>query len=189
MSDIQEPKRRNLFALLPLALFAALAAVFYVSLHSGKDPQALPSALLGQTAPQTNLPAIEGVSLPGFSNEDFKGKVTLLNVFASWCVPCRDEHPVLLELAKDPRFQLIGMNYKDKPDHATVFLTELGSPYSKIGSDQSGRAGIDWGVYGVPETYVIGKDGTIRYKQVGPLDGESVKVLLAEVEKASGDSP
>ena len=181
---VDKPARRKWLAFAPLALFLALSGAFLAQLMSGRDSQSLPSALIGQAAPATNLPGIVGLVSPGFSNADFTGKVTVLNVFASWCVPCRDEHPVLLELAKDARFQLIGMNYKDKPEQAAAFLGELGNPYAKIGSDLSGRAGINWGVYGVPETYVIGKDGTIRYKQVGPLDAENVKMLLAEVGKA-----
>lgn len=183
---VEKPRRWSLMAVAPLAVFLALSGVFLAQLMSGRDTQSLPSALIGQPAPVTILPGVDGLVSPGFSSSDFIGKITVLNVFASWCVPCRDEHPVLLELAKDTRFQLVGMNYKDKPQHAAAFLTELGNPYAKIGSDLSGRAGINWGVYGVPETYLIGRDGSIRYKQVGPLDGESVKQLLAEAEKASG---
>jgi cytochrome c biogenesis protein CcmG/thiol:disulfide interchange protein DsbE len=111
--------------------------------------------------------------------------VTVFNVFASWCIPCRDEHPYLMELTRDTRFTLSGLNYKDKPDQAKALLAESGNPYDEIGADTSGRAGIDWGTYGVPETYVIGKDGTIRFKFVGPLDDDRIKsVLLPEIEKA-----
>jgi cytochrome c biogenesis protein CcmG, thiol:disulfide interchange protein DsbE len=186
-SPVAKPARRNWLALLPLAVFLALSGVFLMQLMSGRDTQTLPSALIGQPAPVTNLPPIAALgSIPGIAPEDFKGKVTVLNVFASWCAPCRDEHPVLLTLANDKRFQLIAINYKDKPDNAAAFLSELGNPYAKIGADVSGRAGIDWGVYGVPETYVIGPDGTIRYKHVGPLDAGSVeKEILPEVEKAA----
>jgi cytochrome c biogenesis protein CcmG, thiol:disulfide interchange protein DsbE len=186
-SPVTKPARRSWLAFLPLALFLGLAAIFLVQLTSGRDTQALPSVLIGQPAPLTNLPPVATLSgVPGISPADFKGKVTLLNVFASWCVPCRDEHPVLLELAKDPRFQLIAINYKDKPEQAAAFLSELGNPFAKIGSDLSGRAGIDWGVYGVPETYVISPDGVIRYKHVGPLDAASVKKeILPEAAKAA----
>jgi cytochrome c biogenesis protein CcmG, thiol:disulfide interchange protein DsbE len=180
------PARRNWLALLPLILFLGLAAIFLAQLMSGRDTQAVPSALIGQPAPVTNLPSIAALAIPGISPEDFKGKVTILNVFASWCAPCRDEHPVLLTLANDKRFQLIAINYKDKPENAAAFLGELGNPYAKIGADVSGRAGIDWGVYGVPETYVIGADGVIRYKHVGPLDAASVeKEILPEAVKAA----
>jgi cytochrome c biogenesis protein CcmG, thiol:disulfide interchange protein DsbE len=185
---VTKPARRNWLAFLPLALFLGLAAIFLAQLSSGRDTQALPSTLVGQPAPLTSLPPVATLaSTPGISPADFKGKVTVLNVFASWCVPCRDEHPVLMTLAKDPRFQLIAINYKDKPEHAAAFLAELGNPFAKIGSDVSGRAGIDWGVYGVPETYVIGRDAVIRHKHVGPLDAASVeKEILPEVAKAAG---
>ena len=182
---VTKPTRNNWLALLPLILFLGLAAIFLTQLMSGRDTQTLPSALIGQTAPVTNLPPIEALTIPGITPEDFKGKITLLNVFASWCAPCRDEHPVLMELAQDKRFQLIAINYKDKPENAAAFLAELGNPFAKIGSDVSGRAGIDWGVYGVPETYVIGPDGVIRYKHVGPLDASSAKVLADEAAKAA----
>ncbi len=187
-SPVPEVQRRSILALLPLILFAALAGVFLYQLMSGRDTQAVPSALIGKPVPFTNLPPIEALgSVPGISMADFNGKVTVLNVFASWCAPCRDEHPVLMELAKDTRFQLIGINYKDRPENAAGFLAELGNPFAKIGADTSGRAGIEWGVYGVPETYVIGPDSVIRYKHVGPLDAGVVeKEILPEVVKAGG---
>jgi cytochrome c biogenesis protein CcmG, thiol:disulfide interchange protein DsbE len=186
-SPVTKPTRRSLMALVPLALFLALSGVFLMQLMSGRDTQTLPSALIGQPVPVTNLPPIAALgAIPGIKPEDFKGKVTILNVFASWCAPCRDEHPVLMELAKDQRFQLIAINYKDKPENAAAFLGELGNPFAKIGADVSGRAGIDWGVYGVPETYVIGPDGMIRYKHVGPLDAAAVEnEILPEVAKAA----
>ena len=185
-SPVTKHARRNWLALLPLILFLGLAAIFLTQLMSGRDTQTIPSALIGQPAPVTNLLPVEALSIvPGIAPGDFKGKVTILNVFASWCAPCRDEHPVLMELAKDTRFQLIGLNYKDKQANAAGFLAELGNPYAKIGSDESGRAGIDWGVYGVPETFVIGPDGIIRYKHVGPLNAESAKVLTSEAAKAA----
>jgi cytochrome c biogenesis protein CcmG, thiol:disulfide interchange protein DsbE len=185
-SPVTNPARRNWLALLPLILFLGLAAIFLAQLMSGRDTRAVPSALIGQPAPLTNLPPIAALAIPGIAPEDFKGKVTILNVFASWCGPCRDEHPVLMELAKDKRFQLIAINYKDKPENAAAFLGELGNPFAKVGADESGRAGIDWGVYGVPETYVIGPDGMIRYKHVGPLDAAAIeKEILPEAAKAA----
>lgn len=185
-TPISPPKRRSFLALLPLVLFLTLSSIFLFQLMSGRDTQSVPSVLIGQQVPFTNLPSIEALgTIPGIAMADFKGRVTILNVFASWCVPCRDEHPVLLELSKDKRFQLIGMNYKDKPENAFAFLSELGNPFIKIGADISGRAGIDWGVYGVPETYIIGPDGVIRYKHVGPLDLQVVeKNIFLEVMKA-----
>jgi cytochrome c biogenesis protein CcmG, thiol:disulfide interchange protein DsbE len=179
-----QPKSVNKLAFLPLILFAVLAGVFAFQLTSGKNTSELPSALIDKPAPATALPPLDP-ALPGLSSTSFQGRVTVLNVFASWCVPCREEHPSLMELAKDKRFTLSGLNYKDNPDQALRFLSDLGNPYTEIGADISGRAGIDWGVYGVPETYVIGKDGTIHFKFVGPLGPETMKsVLLPEIEKA-----
>jgi len=190
-TDTGAPRpRRRLVAFLPLILFVALAAVFYSRLGAG-DPSELPSVLIGKPVPTFDLPPVaglmrDGAPVPGFSSRELAGGgVTLVNVFASWCVPCRDEHPVLVELAKDDRFRLVGLNYKDAADNATRFLGALGNPYAAVGADERGRVGIDWGVYGVPETFVVAPDGTIAYKHVGPLTPESVRsVLLPEVEKA-----
>lgn len=178
------PRRRPLLVIVPLLLFLALAAVFLMQLLSGKDAATVPSALIGQKAPETNLPPLDGMNLPGLETRAMAGKVTLVNVFASWCVPCRQEHPFLLELSKDGRFDIAGLNYKDQGENARRFLGELGNPYGAIGIDERGRGAIDWGVYGVPETFLIGKDGTILYKQVGPLSGDSASTLNAEIEKA-----
>lgn len=184
MSETAKP-RRNWLALAPLAAFLALAGVFLVQLMSDRDQRELPSALIGQKAPATDLPPLDPTASVGIRDADFTGGVTLLNVFASWCVPCRDEHPFLVELAKDARFRLVGLNYKDKADNAFGFLNELGNPYAAIGADESGRAGIDWGVYGVPETYLIDKAGVIRAKFVGPLSPEAFKAKLEpEIAKA-----
>jgi len=183
----QEPKpsRRRLLLLLPLAIFLVLAAVFLVQLMSGRDVSAIPSALIGHAAPETKLPPLEGVGLPGLDSSAFAGKVTLVNVFASWCAPCREEHPVLMALSQDKRFDIVGLNYKDKPENARRFLGDLGNPYHAIGVDEAGRTAIDWGVYGVPETFVIGRDGKIAYKHVGPISPESARsLLMPEVEKA-----
>ncbi|TPI12606.1 DsbE family thiol:disulfide interchange protein [Mesorhizobium sp. B4-1-1] len=177
--------RRRLFVLLPLLVFLGLAGLFLSQLLSGRDASEIPSALIGLPAPQTSLPPLEGISLPGLDTKSFTGKVTLVNVFASWCAPCREEHPVLLGLSQDKRFTLAALNYKDQPENARRFLGDLGNPYQAIGVDPAGRAAIDWGVYGVPETFVIGKDGRIAYKHVGPLTPESVRaLLLPQIEKA-----
>jgi len=177
--------RRRLFVLLPLLVFLGLAGLFLSQLLSGHDSSEIPSALIGLPAPQTSLPPLEGVNLPGLESKDFAGKVTLVNVFASWCAPCREEHPVLLGLSQDKRFTLAALNYKDQPENARRFLGDLGNPYQAIGVDPAGRAAIDWGVYGVPETFVIGKDGKIAYKHVGPLTADSVRaLLLPQIEKA-----
>ena len=177
--------RRRLFVLLPLLVFLGLAGLFLSQLLSGRDTSEIPSALIGLPAPQTSLPPLEGVNLPGLDSKSFAGRVTLVNVFASWCAPCREEHPVLLGLSQDKRFTLAALNYKDQPENARRFLGDLGNPYQAIGVDPAGRAAIDWGVYGVPETFVVGKDGKIAYKHVGPLTPDSVRaLLLPQIEKA-----
>lgn len=178
-------KRRNLLVLLPLVLFLLLAFVFMAQLLSGRDESIVPSALIGQEIPPTDLPPLEGTGLPGLASADFQGKVTLVNVWGSWCVPCREEHPLLMVLAKDDRFVLAGLNYKDKPENARRFLGEMGNPFDRIGVDRTGRTAIDWGVYGVPETFLVGRDGTILYKHVGPFTPESITTeLLPRIEKA-----
>lgn len=178
-------RSRRLLVLLPLLVFLALAGVFFVQLLSGRDESIVPSALIGKPAPQTDLPPLEGMSLPGLASADFQGKVTLINVWGSWCVPCRAEQPILMALSQDRRFVMAGMNYKDKPENARRFLGQMGNPFDVIGVDPSGRHAIDWGVYGVPETFLVGRDGTILYKHVGPFTRESVvDDLLPRVEKA-----
>lgn len=179
------PEPRRWLALLPLLVFMALAGVFLAQLLSDRDTSTVPSALIGQPAPNTPLPALDGVGLPGFEPSQLAGKVTLVNVWASWCVPCRQEHPVLMELARDGRVDIVGFNYKDKPENARRFLAELGNPYTALGVDESGRSAIDWGVYGIPETFLIGKDGKIAWKHVGPFDPQNVaSTLMPEIEKA-----
>ena len=167
------PKPRRFIVLVPLLLFLALAALFLMQLLSGRDVAEIPSALIGQPAPETNLPPLEGMALPGIDSKNFAGKVTLVNVWASWCAPCREEHPLLLALSQDKRFSIAGLNYKDAPENARRFLGSLGNPYAAVGVDPNGRASIDWGVYGVPETFIVGPDGTIRHKHIGPLTPEN----------------
>lgn len=181
--------RRPFLVALPLLAFLALAALFWFRLGSG-DPSRIPSALIGHPAPQTALPPLEGLldngtPVPGLDPAAFKGKVSLVNVWASWCVPCHDEAPLLTELAKDTRLQIIGINYKDAPDNARRFLGRYGNPFSRVGVDGNGRASIEWGVYGVPETFIVGRQGTIVYKLVGPVTPENIPtVLMPEIEKA-----
>jgi cytochrome c biogenesis protein CcmG/thiol:disulfide interchange protein DsbE len=181
--------RRRLLVLLPLIAFGLLAALFYGRLFSG-DPSRLPSALIGREAPVFDLPALEGLSrdgapVPGLTSTELKGGVTVLNVFASWCGPCRDEHPFLVQLAKQQGFRLVGLNYKDDAENTRRFLGRFGNPFAAVGVDANGRAAIDWGVYGVPETFVIGKDGRIAYKYVGPIDELGLKArLMPEIVKA-----
>lgn len=176
---------RYLLAALPLVLFAGLAGVFMTQLQSGRDVSEIPSALIGTRAPTLNLAALDGSERPALTTSAIAGKLTLVNVFASWCVPCRQEHPMLLELSKDPRVNVVGINYKDRNDNALRFLGELGNPYAAIGVDPNGKAAIDWGVYGIPESYLVGPDGTILYKKVGPFDPESFETqLMPAIEKA-----
>lgn len=184
--ESEKPARpRKLFVLLPLLVFMLLAGVFLMQLLSGRDLSVVPSALIGQAAPRTELPPLEGISLPGLDSADFIGKVTLVNVWASWCAPCREEHPVIVGLSRDPRLTIAGLNYKDKPENARRFLGDLGNPYAAVGVDPNGRAAIDWGVYGIPETFLVGKDGKIAFKHVGPLSPQSVETsLMPAIEKA-----
>jgi cytochrome c biogenesis protein CcmG/thiol:disulfide interchange protein DsbE len=181
--------RRRVLVLLPLALFAGLASLFLIRLFAG-DPSLLPSPLLGRPAPQTALPPVEGLArdgaaLPGLDPTQFKGAVTVVNVWASWCVPCRDEAPLLMDLSKDHRFRLVGINYKDEPANALRFVARFGNPFAAAGADANGRAGIEWGVYGVPETFVIGRDSKIAYKLVGPITADNLDtVLKPQIEKA-----
>jgi cytochrome c biogenesis protein CcmG/thiol:disulfide interchange protein DsbE len=175
--------------MIPLIAFLGLAALFLVRLGSG-DPSTLPSALIGKPAPVVDLPAVDGLShdgkpVPGLANADFLGKVTLVNVWASWCVPCHDEAPLLMQLAQDSRIRVAGINYKDQPENARRFLGRYGNPFAASGADPSGRAAIEWGVYGVPETFVVGRDGRIAFKLVGPITPENLQEKLTPaIEKA-----
>lgn len=182
-------RSRLIFAFLPLIVFAVLAIFFYMQLMSGRDASEVPSVLIGTKAPSLDLPPLEGLTkagaqVPALTDAEIGGKLALVNVFASWCVPCRQEHPFLLELAKDPRIEVVAINYKDKTENALKFLGELGNPYAAVGIDPRGQASIDWGVYGIPETYLVGPDGTILFKQIGPFTEdvieEKLKPLIAE---------
>jgi cytochrome c biogenesis protein CcmG/thiol:disulfide interchange protein DsbE len=182
-AGVGAPRRRFWLVSLPLIIFAALVALFLFRLGAG-DPSRLPSALIGKPAPILVLPPLEGAAVPGLDPALFKDRVTVVNVWASWCVPCRDEHPFLVKLAGDKRIAVAGINYKDARDNALSFLTRFGNPFAAIGVDTGGRAAIDWGVYGVPETFIVGRDGTIAYKHVGPIDARSFEVVRSELEKA-----
>lgn len=176
---------RRLAIAAPIVAFAALAVIFIIRLEQGGDPSLIPSALIGRAAPATVLPPLEGLDRPGIDTADFVGKVTLVNIWASWCVPCREEHPILEQIATDKRINLVGINYKDQAANARAFLGQMGNPYAAVGVDEKGRSSIDWGVYGVPETFLVGRDGKIRFKFVGPLSEESLKAkLMPEIEKA-----
>lgn len=183
-------RSRYVLALLPLAIFGGFAFVAGKMLYdqdvNGLDVSAIPSALIGTKAPALAMSPLEGSSTPALTDAAVKGKLTLVNVFASWCIPCRQEHPVLKGLSKDTRINVVGINYKDKNDNALRFLGELGNPYAAIGVDPNGKAAIDWGVYGIPETYLVDANGTIVYKKVGPIDAQSLETgLLPAIEKAA----
>jgi cytochrome c biogenesis protein CcmG, thiol:disulfide interchange protein DsbE len=189
MTEAAPPARRAWLTTLPLLVFAALAALFLVGLFRG-EKTTLPSALIGRPAPGIVLPGLEGlmrngVPVPGLAEGALTGGVTLVNVFASWCAPCHAEHPFLMEMAKDSRFRIVGINQKDQPENALRFLGTKGNPYAAVGVDPNGRASIEWGVYGVPETFIIRRDGTIAHKLVGPITEGNLPAFKAEIEKAS----
>lgn len=183
--------RTSLLALAPLAAFAALAVLLYSRLGSG-DPSLIPSPLIGKSLPAFALPPVPGLAeTPGLSDSDLrKGQVTVLNIFASWCAPCRAEHPVLAQLAQDKQLAALGVKvagiaYKDDAAKTLAFLKEGGNPYQAVGDDSAGRTFIDLGAYGVPETYIVRGDGTIAYKFVGPMNPQSLaRAVLPAIAKA-----
>lgn len=174
----------RLILFVPFALFLVLVGYFAVGLT--RDPSELPSALIDQPVPQFELPPVQENG-QGLATADLKGGVQLVNVFASWCAPCRIEHPLLMRLAKEEGVTIHGIAYKDKPQDSQRFLAQLGNPYQRIGADLDGRIGIEWGVYGVPETYIIDAEGRIRYRHVGPLMpfdlDEKILPLIRELQK------
>jgi cytochrome c biogenesis protein CcmG/thiol:disulfide interchange protein DsbE len=191
VSDLSEPRRSPL-RFLPLVVFALLAAVFLVRLFAG-DASRIPSALIGKPAPEFELPALSGLGAQGLSTADLrKGHISVINIFASWCAPCRQEHPVLMSLARDETLtglgvELYGLSYKDEAANALNFLHEEGNPFQRVGVDPAGRTAIDFGVYGVPETFVVKGDGTIAYKFIGPLTpSAAATTLVPEIRKAMG---
>lgn len=159
-------KRFLLAYLVPLLIFAALVVILGIGLSL--DPRKVPSPLIGKPVPEFSLPPVKGRTL-SLASADLKGEVSLVNVFASWCVPCRQEHPLFVELKAKGVVPIHGINYKDQPDDAARWLEELGDPYTRTGADLDGRVAIDWGVYGVPETFLVDRDGRIAYKHIGPV--------------------
>lgn len=173
-------------AVIPLVLFAALAGVFLLNID--KDASVVPSVLIDKPAPEFSLPPLPGRE-QGLSRADLtQGEVSVLNVFASWCIPCRAEHPLIKRLSREANVPVYGLNYKEKaPEDGVKWLDELGDPYAAVGMDLSGRTGIDFGVYGVPETFIIDGNGQIRYKHVGPVTVEVLeKVLLPKIAEIKG---
>ena len=178
-------RRRVLYAV-PAVGFAGLAVVFAWGI--GRDPSQLPSPLVGKAVPTFSLPPVEGRTL-GLSSADLRGEVSLVNVFASWCVACRAEHPLFMRLARDKAVPIHGLNYKDRPEDAARWLNTLGDPYTRTGADRDGRVAIDWGVYGVPETFVVGADGRIAYKQIGPVTEQALtETILPLVARLRGEA-
>ncbi|ACA18039.1 periplasmic protein thiol--disulphide oxidoreductase DsbE [Methylobacterium sp. 4-46] len=189
-AEAASARRGRILFLLPLVVFLALAGIFLGRLLTrGYDPSAVPSALIGRPAPAFALPGLPGLAgqdgpVPGLASADFAGKVTVLNVWASWCAPCQIEHPMLMRLSRDG-VNLVGIDYKDAPENGRRFLGRHGNPFRAVGMDESGRVGIDFGVYGVPETFIIGPDGRIRDKLVGILTAENYESFLEKVRAAA----
>ncbi|MGJ8529507.1 DsbE family thiol:disulfide interchange protein [Maritalea sp.] len=178
--------KRVLIYLIPLVLTGGLFLLFATQIN--ENPNLLPSALLNKQAPEFELPPVEGHDQPGFSTADLKDQLTLVNVFASWCVPCRDEHEFLVELAKRDDVKIYGINYNDQPENARRFLAELGNPYDAIGADRNRRVSLNWGVYGVPESYLVNQNGTIIYKHTGPINAASfAETVIPAIEAALAD--
>ncbi len=193
MTKFNKMRLFALFSSLPLIFFLVLAVLLGERIFMG-DPKVLPSALIGKQVPEFNLPSLEGMKSPPLGAADLRnGRISIVNVWASWCIPCRAEHAVLNDISAKTLLekrmgqpQLVGINYKDQPAAARDFLQKLGNPYARIGVDADGRAGIDFGVYGVPETFVVDGTGRIVYKHVGPLTGETLKKeILPALEKAA----
>lgn len=164
---------RRLLTLIPLLLFAGLVAYFAAGLQ--RDPQILPSVLIDKPVPQFALPPVPGLDSPGFASADLRGRVVLVNFFASWCAPCRLEHPLLMKLAREDKLTILAVNYKDKADAAKAALERDGNPYQAVGFDHDGRVAIDWGVYGAPETFVVDREGRVRYRLAAPLTPQLVQ--------------
>lgn len=187
-------RRSNYLRLLPVVIFVIVAGFFAMALRSG-DPSLLPSTLVGKPVPSTSFPPIEGLEAQqgkpesGFTSADLaKGKISVVNYWASWCVPCIDEHPLLEQLKEATGIDVYGVNYKDQASAARRFLGRYGNPFTAVGTDADGRAAIDWGVYGTPETFVVNGKGDVIYKHVGPITDESLKSkLLPIIEKAKAE--
>ena len=183
----EDARRPRLVFALPVLVALFLGGLFYWGLSNNTDD--LPSTLIGKQVPDFDLPPVQGRML-GLSDEDLRGEVSLVNVFASWCVSCKYEHPVFMALEASGAVPIHGINYKDQPDDASEWLEEMGDPYTRTGADLDGRVGIDWGVYGVPETFVVGADGTIAYKHIGPVTQDVLnETIMPLVRKLQAEIP
>ncbi len=179
---------RRLIYLAPILFFVVVSGYFLWGLNPERDPRVLPSVMIDKPAPEFTAGPLAGTAVPGLATADLKsGQVTLFNVFASWCIPCRAEHPFLMDLAQRGEVAIFGLNYKNKPEEASAWLRDLGNPYTRIGTDEKGRIGIDWGVSGVPETFVIDGTGRIRYRHWGPIDKDALeRTILPLIEELRG---
>lgn len=192
--ETRERRRRLLMGLLPIVVFAGLAVLFVIGL-TREDPSRVPSVLIGKPAPTFDLPPLDGMTrnglpVPGLKSSDLaQGQTTLVNVWASWCGPCRAEHPQLMALAGLDGVRVVGINYKDEPENARRFLGALGSPFAAIGVDRSGRIAVDWGVYGVPETFIVDGRGIIRHKFIGPITESAYDDFLTRVREVQAATP
>lgn len=185
---VRVPSRRQLLAMLPLTGVAALLGLLAIGLN--RNPSDIPSSLIGKAAPDFNLPPVQGRQL-GLGAEHLRGEVSLLNVFASWCGPCRIEHSLLMQLAAEWMVPIYGLNYKDSPEHAASWLDGYGDPYRRTGADRDGRVAIEFGVFGVPETFVIDRHGMIAHRHIGPLSANdmSQKILPLIAKLSAGYGP
>lgn len=175
--------KRILLAVLPLVVLVGLIAVFAMNMN--RDPSLVRSVLINKPAPTFTLAAVPGTGVEGFDTAALSGAVTVVNVFASWCIPCREEHPMLERLKAETGVRIFGINQRDAPENASAFLTELGNPYERIGGDADNRVSIDWGVYGVPETFVVNAAGIVTFKHVGPISAETLeRDVIPAIEKA-----
>lgn len=176
--------KRLLFAI-PLAIAAIIGAFALWGLSGGRDPGAIPSALVSNPVPDFTLEPIAGVDSPGLASADLKGEgLTLVNVFASWCGPCRAEHPILTRMGEEQNLRIVAINYKDRADAAADWLDELGNPYARVGWDYTGRAGIDWGVTGVPETFIVNNEGVVLHRFAGPVVGDGRRRFQEALDQA-----
>ncbi len=187
-------RRRRWLAYAPLAVFAVVVLAFTIQIVTGKGTKVLPSALLNEPAPDFDLPPLDGLTnaegqVPGFNTATLMGHVSVVNVWGSWCVPCRQEHPIITELSADPRFPVYGIDHTDTVDGALQFLGGFGNPYDAVGFDPHQRVSIDWGVYGVPETFILDRNGIIRHKIVGPITEETLQnEVMPIIERLLADT-
>lgn len=183
---------KRLLLALPFAIVVVIGGFLFWGLNPDRDPNEIPSVLISQPAPEFDLPPLEGVGVPGLARSDLTatGEPVVVNVFASWCVPCRAEHAVLTSMVREDGMRLMGINYKDKPKDALRWLEQLGNPYERIGADLNGRTGIEWGISGVPETFIVDASGTVLYRYVGPVVGDEAvgkfTNALAQARAAAG---